>query len=114
MKIKALLLLISLFAVIHSTIIYDWKKIDRNPQKWINNAHQTIDTILNRKRNLNLAKNLILFLGDGMGISTITAGRIHKGQKKNQSGEEEVTYMESLDNVALSKVRSECSIFIFE
>jgi alkaline phosphatase len=47
---------------------------------------------------------LILFLGDGMGLATITAGRIRKGQMKNKSGEEEITYMESLENVALSKV----------
>jgi alkaline phosphatase len=104
MNIKTFLFLSYLFIIIHSTIVYDWKKIDRDPQKWIDNAHQTIETILDRKRNNNVAKNLILFLGDGMGISTITAGRIYKGQKKNQSGEEEVTYMESLGNVALSKV----------
>jgi len=28
------------------------------------------------------AKNVILFIGDGMGISTITAARIYAGQKK--------------------------------
>ena len=28
------------------------------------------------------AKNIIIFVGDGMGMSTITAARIYKGQKK--------------------------------
>lgn len=34
------------------------------------------------------AKNVILFVGDGMGISTITAARILDGQNKGLSGEE--------------------------
>lgn len=41
-----------------------------------------------------------------MGISTVTAGRIRKGQLKGHSGEEEVTWMESLPHLALSKVNS--------
>lgn len=39
-----------------------------------------------------------------MGVSTVTAGRIKKGQMKGNNGEEEVTYMESLPHLALSKV----------
>lgn len=34
------------------------------------------------------AKNIVLFLGDGMGISTITAARILAGQREGNSGEE--------------------------
>lgn len=34
------------------------------------------------------AKNVILFVGDGMGISTITAARILKGQQAGNTGEE--------------------------
>ena len=83
---------------------FEWPTSDRSPEKWVENAKQTIDSILNRKMNGNVAKNLILFLGDGMGIPTVTAGRIRKGQIKNKSGEEEITFMESLGNVALAKV----------
>ncbi len=49
------------------------------------------------------AKNVILFIGDGMGISTITAARIYAGQKRGQSGEEYVLPFEKFDNVALVK-----------
>jgi len=49
------------------------------------------------------AKNVILFIGDGMGISTITAARIYAGQKQGLSGEEYVLPFESFDNVALVK-----------
>lgn len=34
------------------------------------------------------AKNIILFVGDGMGVSTVTAARILEGQMNDQSGEE--------------------------
>lgn len=49
------------------------------------------------------AKNVILFIGDGMGLSTITAARIYEGQKRGQSGEENVLSFETFDNVALVK-----------
>ena len=34
------------------------------------------------------AKNVILFIGDGMGISTVTAARILEGQMNDRTGEE--------------------------
>lgn len=49
------------------------------------------------------AKNVILFIGDGMGISTITAARIYAGQKLGQTGEEYVLPFENFENVALVK-----------
>ena len=49
------------------------------------------------------AKNVILFIGDGMGISTVTAARIYAGQKLGQTGEEYVLPFETFDNVALVK-----------
>ena len=52
------------------------------------------------------AKNVILFIGDGMGISTITAGRIYAGQKRGQTGEEYQMAMDTLPHMALSKTYS--------
>ncbi|MHA7820817.1 MAG: alkaline phosphatase [Erythrobacter sp.] len=49
------------------------------------------------------AKNVILFIGDGMGVSTVTAARIYAGQKLGQAGEEYVLPFETFDNVALVK-----------
>ncbi|MHA6332203.1 alkaline phosphatase [Qipengyuania sp. CAU 1752] len=49
------------------------------------------------------AKNVILFIGDGMGVSTVTAMRIYAGQKRGMSGEEYVLPFEKFDNVALVK-----------
>ena len=49
------------------------------------------------------AKNVILFIGDGMGISTITAARIYEGQKRGEPGEENLLSFERFENVALVK-----------
>jgi alkaline phosphatase len=49
------------------------------------------------------AKNVILFIGDGMGISTITAARIYDGQKRGETGEENALSFERFPNVALVK-----------
>ena len=49
------------------------------------------------------AKNVILFIGDGMGIATITAARIYEGQKRGETGEENQLSFEKFPNVALVK-----------
>jgi len=52
------------------------------------------------------AKNVILFVGDGMGISTLTAGRIFEGQQRGESGEENRLSFEEFPFSALSKTYS--------
>jgi len=52
------------------------------------------------------AKNVIIFVGDGMGISTITAGRIYSGQKRGLDGESYKLSMETLPHMALSRTYS--------
>ena len=49
------------------------------------------------------AKNVVFFLGDGMGISTITAARIFAGQTRGADGEEFDLAFDHFDNVALIK-----------
>lgn len=49
------------------------------------------------------AKNVILFIGDGMGISTVTAARIYEGQKRGQTGEENLLSFERFPQTALIK-----------
>lgn len=49
------------------------------------------------------AKNIILFVGDGMGVSTVTAARILEGQIKGHSGEENLLFFEKFPHLALSK-----------
>ena len=83
---------------------------------WNAQAAETLDEFLNNKPNENLAKNVIMFLGDGMGISTITAARIYKGQKDGNPGEETEFIFEKFPNAALSKVfesHIQWHIFVF-
>jgi len=61
-------------------------------------------------RNLELraassgtARNVILFVGDGMGVSTVTAARIMEGQFLGGTGEEHTLSFEHFPSVALSK-----------
>jgi alkaline phosphatase len=49
------------------------------------------------------ARNVVLFLGDGMSLATVTAARILEGQRRGQPGEENLLAFEQLPHVALSK-----------
>lgn len=52
------------------------------------------------------AKNVILFVGDGMSIPTITAARIYAGQVRGLDGESYTLAMDTLPHMALSKTYS--------
>ena len=49
------------------------------------------------------ARNVILFVGDGMGVSTVTAARILQGQRRGADGESNQLAMERLPYAALSR-----------
>ena len=49
------------------------------------------------------ARNVILFLGDGMGVSTVTAARILAGQRAGDPGEEHLLSFERFPYTGLSK-----------
>ena len=49
------------------------------------------------------AKNLILVVGDGMSLATITAARIHQGQQRGLAGEEHQLSFEKFPITGLSK-----------
>ncbi len=49
------------------------------------------------------AKNVILFVGDGMSLTTVAAARILEGQQAGGTGEENSLFFESFPHVALAK-----------
>ena len=49
------------------------------------------------------AKNVIVFLGDGMSLTTVAAARIFEGQRKGGSGEDNRLAWETFPATALSK-----------
>ncbi|XP_028980614.2 alkaline phosphatase, tissue-nonspecific isozyme isoform X2 [Esox lucius] len=79
---------------------------EENPEFWRTQGAKALQAALDRKFNTNVAKNIMLFLGDGMGITTITAARILKGQMNNQSGEETVMIMDTFPHAGLVKTYS--------
>ena len=48
-------------------------------------------------------RNVILFVGDGMSVATVTAARIFEGQQRGEPGEENYLSFEEFENVALVK-----------
>ncbi|NXL39085.1 PPBT protein, partial [Glaucidium brasilianum] len=97
---KALLLLL-LVQLCSTSLVPEREK---DPEYWRGQAQETLRDALRLQRlNQNVAKNLILFLGDGMGVSTVTAARILKGQLQNRKGEESLLEMDKFPYVALAK-----------
>ncbi len=74
------------------------------PQQWLAAGEEALREAINQRANKRLAKNVILFIGDGMGVSTVTAARILEGQLRGQTGEENELAFEMLPYTALSKV----------
>ncbi|NWW76883.1 PPBT protein, partial [Climacteris rufus] len=97
---KALLLLL-LAQLCSASLVPEREK---DPEYWRRQAQETLRNALRLQRlNQNVAKNLILFLGDGMGVSTVTAARILKGQLQHGQGEESLLEMDKFPFVALAK-----------
>ncbi len=69
-----------------------------------------LKTALALQPNTSKAKNVILFIGDGMGISTVTAARIYDGQQKGKDGASNSLAFEALPYLALSKTYSNNSM----
>jgi len=77
-----------------------------NAETWIKDGEAALAASKRLQPELGRAKNVILFVGDGMGIATITASRIFEGQRKGLDGERNQLAFESLPYLALSKTYS--------
>jgi len=77
------------------------------PEHQLNNAWYTdaVNKISNKPiiQPARKAKNIILFIGDGMGVSTITAARILEGQLNGKDGEENNLSFELFPYTGMSK-----------
>ena len=63
---------------------------NQDNNEWYKAGVKLVQNNLRVKPNANTAKSAILFVGDGMGITTITAARFLDGQLKGNMGEENV------------------------
>ncbi|KAM4770520.1 intestinal-type alkaline phosphatase-like [Cyanocitta cristata] len=76
---------------------------EKTPGYWNKGARRRLELALALQPAAQRAKNIILFMGDGMGLSTMSAARIYKGQLSGGLGEENVLAMETFPHMALAK-----------
>lgn len=79
---------------------------EENAEFWLNDGAESLRASKRLLPNPFKAKNVILFVGDGMGISTVTGARIFEGQLKGIDGERNKLSFEEFPFVALSKTYS--------
>ena len=108
LRLFTLLLLFAFVLTTFAQIIqepYPTKRPE-SAETWKRDGWNAIDQAKNQKIRKGKAKNVILFIGDGMGISTLTASRIFEGQQRGESGEENRLSFEQFPFSALSKTYS--------
>ena len=81
-------------------------KRPESAETWRQDGWNAIERAKKEKIRRGKAKNVILFIGDGMGVSTLTASRILEGQLRGESGEENRLSFENFPFSALSKTYS--------
>ncbi len=74
-----------------------------SPDQWYQQGQKTAHRLSAGDSFPVTGKNIILFIGDGMSISTITAARILAGQQKGGFGEENTLVFERFPHTALAK-----------
>jgi alkaline phosphatase len=73
---------------------------------WYRAGESTLQAALARNVSDAPARNVIIFIGDGMSLSTVTAARILEGQLRGQPGEENALSFEKMPWTGLSKTYS--------
>ena len=71
---------------------------------WFSLGKESLTKLQEQQPVIGRAKNVILFVGDGLGISTNTAARFYKGELDGNKGPEENLVFENFPHTALSKV----------
>ena len=98
----ALAALVSLTAVARAA---DGPLVQRDDAYFVS-ADADLRATLKRTPNTRRAKNIILFVGDGMGVTTVTAARIYQGQKAGRDGVSNKLVFETLPYAAFSRTYS--------
>nr|AVD96954.1 ALP-5 [Nilaparvata lugens] len=72
-------------------------------QHWYEEAEKTLRRKLGPRSEMGRARNLVLIVGDGLSLTTLTAARILKGQRLGQPGEDTLLAWEAFPALALAK-----------
>ncbi len=71
--------------------------------RWVESGRSALERARALRPVEGRARNVVLFVGDGMGLSTVTAARILQGQLRGEPGEGNLLRFERLPYVALAK-----------
>lgn len=74
-----------------------------SPDQWYRDGQSAVTAAQRRQPITTRARNVILFIGDGMSVATVTAARILEGQRRGQPGEENLLSFERLPYTAVIK-----------
>lgn len=114
------MLIVTVLSVGVSSWNDDYHNIHRKPSRppvlpgedtkeyWMKDAQEAIEARIKRHAQRSLpekARNVVMFLGDGMSIPTLAAARTLLGQRNGQPGEEDQLSFESFPTAGLVKVR---------
>jgi len=97
---KRTLITLLLALVVHGG---SWSARAESPQQWFRDGRTYVEEAKKLTPVAKKAKNVILLVGDGMGVSTVTAARILEGQLRGEPGEENRLFFETFPYVALVK-----------
>lgn len=76
------------------------------PETWRRQGREAVSAARAISRVPSRARNVVLFIGDGMSLTTVTAARILAGQLAGGRGEEHLLAFERLPHLALLKTYS--------
>nr|ACO14661.1 Alkaline phosphatase, tissue-nonspecific isozyme precursor [Caligus clemensi] len=76
---------------------------DEDINYWAKLAKEDILDKISQSPINKKVKNVIIVIGDGMGINTITPGRVYKGQRNGKMGEEETLALDKFPYTGLIK-----------
>lgn len=89
-----------------STPVFAQQALPQANDPYFKSAQAQLNERLALKPDTGTAKNIILMIGDGMGIPMITASRIYDGQKRGADGVSNKLAFETLPYAALSRTYS--------
>src|SRR5687768_5422546 len=100
--------MLSLVLLLPHDFAFAATNIEENEEYWLKREAETLRRIEQRQPMTGRAKNIIVFIGDGMGIATVTAARILARQQANSKlgGEEHELAMDKLPWSAFSRTYS--------
>lgn len=106
MKNRGFLLPAFLLTYVLSVNSAVWKSPNSDDQQyWRDYSEKYLRKVLKSQgvKGVDVARNVVIFVGDGMSFATIAAGRILKGQMNQKSGEEAEMVFESFPHLGMSK-----------